>query len=121
MTMRAILTRSWWLIFPAFGMLAVRLTAERTCGDPYDLLPGITTDPKWAWPLAAIYLLAHLWMLAAYLRTVDETGTLTPAARRIRGVWGGSTIQVLLMTAVFVLEYSPVSFWRWLGASLSCR
>jgi hypothetical protein len=120
-TLRTVLMRSWWLLFPCFTGLAFRLTAERACGDPYDLLPGITADPKWAWPLAAIYLLAHLWMLAACLLTIDEAGAFAPSLRVIRRVWGPGLSKVLLMTAVFVLEYSPVSLWRWFGAGIACR
>jgi hypothetical protein len=118
---RRVLEISWWGLFPCFAVLTLRLSVERACGDPYDLLPAMTADPTWAWLLAVVYLLAHLWMLAAYLVTIDDGGSLVPSTRVIRGVWGSDVSKVLLMSAALVIEYWPVSLWRWLGTSVTCR
>jgi hypothetical protein len=48
------LDRSWWLLFPAFTALTIRLGVERACAQPYDLLPAVTSNPAWAWPLALV-------------------------------------------------------------------
>jgi hypothetical protein len=60
-------------------------------------------------------------MLAACLLTIDEAGTVAPSLRFIRQVWGPALNKVVVMAAVFVLEYSPVTLWRWLGAGIGCR
>lgn len=118
---QAMLSQTWWLLFPCFTVLTVRLVEERSCGDPYDLLPRLAADPRWAWPLAAIYLLAHLWMLAAYLLTVKGTSALMPTMREVRTLWGAETTKLLVMGSILLLEYSPVPLSRMIGSVLRCR
>jgi hypothetical protein len=112
--------RYWWVLFPCFSVLTCRLTAERMCGDPYDLLPALTSRPAWAWPIALVYVSAHVWVLAVWLLTVSRSRELVPGPRAYRVVWGADAAKLLLMLGVFVIEYSPVSLWRLLGASVRC-
>lgn len=114
------LARLWWLIFPAFTLLTIRLGAERACGQPYDLLPAVTSNPSWAWPLAAVYVLAHGWIVAAYLATAVGAGTLIPSWTRWRTLWGRQGYRVVMMMAALAIEYAPMVWWRWLGAIGLC-
>jgi hypothetical protein len=118
--LQAWLLRSWWLLFPSFTVLSVRLTTERVCGNPYDLLPALTANSRWAWPLALLYVLPHLWLLAACLLTAARAQALAPGARVFSEVWGREAWKLLLMAAVLVLEYAPISLWRLLGSALQC-
>jgi hypothetical protein len=113
------LKRSWWVIFPAFAALTVRLAAERSCGDPYDLLPVATSNPALAWPLAIVYVLAHAWIAGAYLATAERSRSLVPPIT----VWTSSAnpFQILLMLAAFAVEYAPAALWASLGAMVGCR
>ena len=115
------LRRTWWGIFPAFALLTARLAIERSCGDPYDLLPAATSHPAFAWPLAAIYVLAHGWMAAAYLVTAVRTATLAPPLRMWVSEWGRSTWAIVLMAGAMALEYAPIAFWMLIGAGAGCR
>jgi hypothetical protein len=115
-----LLAASWWFVWPASTVLIVRLLVDRACGDPYNLLPALTADPRWAWPLAFVYVLGHAWFLSGYLATVEAAGTLAPGVAAIRSVWGRHAIKLLLMAAVLLLEYSPVGLWRAVGAGIGC-
>jgi hypothetical protein len=112
---------TWWALFPMFAALTIRLAGERTCGDPYDLLPGVTGDPSWAWPLAVVYVLAHAWSIAVYLTTVSRTQTLLPPARAWRTTWGRDQVKLMLMALALVIEYAPMAAWRTLGIVIGCR
>jgi hypothetical protein len=116
-----LISRSWWIVFPLFALLAVRLAAERACGDPYDLLPGITSTPIYAWPLAAVYVAAHVWLLALYLSLVARTQQLLPSLGVIRTAFDRSVGKVFLMLIAFAVEYAPMPLWRFVGSILRCR
>ena len=111
---------AWWVLWPAFTALTVRLGVERGCGDPYDLLPAIVSNPTWAWPLALGYVAAHAWIAAVYLVTVADAGRLAPGWRAWQSVWRGDLPMVALMIASMALEYAPVSLWRLLAAAAGC-
>jgi hypothetical protein len=115
------LARSWWLVMPPFAALVARLTYERTCAAPYELLPTLTRLPLFAWMLAGLYVAAHAWVAAAYLLTVASTGALIPPPARIRELWRGRLTLVILATVLLAVEYAPVTMWRAVGHSLSCR
>lgn len=119
-TLRAGLLRSWWGLFPAFTVLSVRLAAGRACGNPSDLLPDLSSNPRWAWPLALLYVLPHVWLLGGYLLTASRAQTLAPGMRAVGDVWGRDAWKLLLMAAVLVFEYAPVSLWRLVGAAVQC-
>jgi uncharacterized membrane protein YhdT len=114
------LTRSWWVLFPCFTALTLRLVFERACRDPSDLLPALTSEPRWAWPLALAYVLAHLWVLAAYLVTVSRTQELLPRLSTFGAVWGTDRMKLVFMFAMLTIEYSPISVWRLIGTTLRC-
>jgi hypothetical protein len=108
--------RTWWVVFPCFAMLTARLAAERTCGDPYQLLAQATSRPLLGWLLAAVYVSAHWWLLAVYLVTVRRTQMLLPTIEAARTVWGNQSAKILLLLGTLILEYAPVSIWRAIGA-----
>jgi hypothetical protein len=115
-----VLGLSWWLLWPAFSVLSLRLGVERACRDPYDLLPVITSDPRWAWPLALVYVLAHIWFVAVYVITVANAQSLAPAMRSWQTCWGRDAIKIALMAVALMIEYAPVPLWKFLGSVLFC-
>jgi len=114
------LARSWWLLFPAFTVVTLRLGVERACADPYDLLPAITSNPAWAWPIALVYVLTHVWTITAYVTTTVVAGTLTPSPPDWRALWGRKVYLIVAMAAALALEYAPIALWRWIGAAGIC-
>jgi hypothetical protein len=118
--LRAGIGASWWVLYPPFTVLAIRLAFERACGDPYDLMPAIASQPKWGWPLAVVYLLAHVWLLAVYLIWVRQTGCLTPGVGVRRSLWRTTNLKIILMLGTFVIEYLPMAIWRAAGRCCLC-
>ena len=112
---------AWWFLFPPFALLTLRFTVDRACHDPYDLLSAAASTPAGAWPLAAVYVLAHLWMLTAYLMTVSRTQNLAPTGAEVRTVWHTDRLKLALMAVAFAIEYSPVRFWRLVGSYFGCH
>jgi hypothetical protein len=112
---------SWWVLFPCFTALTVALTGGRMCGDASDLLPSLTSNPGLAWPVALVYVLAHIWIVAACLLTIARTGELLPRVHQFRSLWRGDATKVFLMAAALIVEYSPTSLWRIIGAAFGCR
>ena len=108
----------WWAIAPPFAALTVALSRERACAEPYRLLPGVTADPVSAWPIALLYLAAHLWIVAAYLTTIQGTRALIPGPGGIRAVWGNASLKLLFMLVILIVEYLPMTVWRSVGAAV---
>lgn len=108
------------MLFPCFSVLVLRLTVERTCADPYDLLPALTSKPLWGWLLAIAYVTSHAWLISVYLLTAASVNSLVPSPSAFRTMWRADYVKVLLMTAVFVVEYLPITLWRFAGAALHC-
>jgi hypothetical protein len=111
---------AWWPLFPCSAALTLRLAAERICGDPYDLLPALSSQSRWAWTLATVYLLAHLWVILAYVFTVAGTGALRPSWQAVRRLWGPEQPILLSMLGVLAIEYAPIPLWRLIGTSIGC-
>ena len=111
---------TWWFLFPSFALLTLVLSFERACRDPYNLLAAAASLPGTAWGLAAMYVLAHVWIVAAYLITVARTQDLLPSARAFRDAWSTDSLKVALMAAVVAIEYCPVRLWRLVGAYFGC-
>jgi hypothetical protein len=113
--------RTWWFLFPSFALLTIVLSFERACRDPYNLLAGAASIPATALGLAAMYVLAHVWIVAAYLITVARTQDLLPSARTFRETWPtADSLKVALMAAAVATEYCPVRLWRLVGAYFGC-
>jgi hypothetical protein len=112
--------RSWWLLCPSFALLTARLAVERACGDPYDLLPAITANSRWAWPLALLYVLTHIWFVTVYLMTAAQARTLVPRIAVFREVWGRDFWKVVLMAAALLIEYAPIPLWQLAGKAFQC-
>jgi hypothetical protein len=109
--------RAWWIVFPPFAVLVGRLTYERACADPSRLLLALTSSPATAWPIALLYVVAHVWLFVVYVRVVARTNALCPSLADIFAIEGTEVVKILLMTLVLALEYSPLSLWRMIGAS----
>jgi hypothetical protein len=118
--MTAYVALAWWPLFPSFLALTCRLAIERACAEPYDLLPALTSKPAWAWTFAAVYVLAHAWLVSAYLLTVASSQSLLPRIRDWQAIWGSQFFKVWLMFLAFAIEYAPVPMWRLIGAALHC-
>jgi hypothetical protein len=114
------LGRSWWLLFPAFTALTIRLGVERACAEPYDLLPAVTSNPAWAWPLAFLYVLTHVWVAASVVTTAVAADTLLPSLGVWRTLWGREAYKLLAMVAALAVEYAPLEWWHWLGRMAIC-
>jgi hypothetical protein len=112
---RAWLTRAWWVVVPPLAVLVLRFVYERACAAPYELLHDVASQSSLAWPLAAGYLAAHCWAVAAYLYTVERAGTVGPRFRAVRELWGAHTIQLAVTVGVLAMEYAPVRWWRTIG------
>ena len=109
------LGRSWWFLFPAFSALTIRLGVERACGQPYDLLPAVASNPAWAWPLAAVYVLAHAWIAAALVSTAISAAAPIPSIAQWRASWRGESYKAPALIAALAIEYAPLEWWQWLG------
>ena len=112
--------RIWWVVFPCFAGVVVRLAIERSCGAPYDLLPAVSAKPIFAWPIALVYVSAHAWILAVYLVTVADRQILVPAASDWRAIWKSDVGKLVLMVAMFSIEYAPMLLWRLIAGGLQC-
>ncbi len=112
---------SWWVIFPCVTALVMALTGDRMCGNASDVLPALASNPGLAWPVALVYVLAHVWIVAAYLLTIDRAGEVLPPLRDFRAHWGGGATKAVLMAAALIVEHSPTSMWRLIGAVVACR
>lgn len=119
-TLRRGLAVSWWVLFPCFTALVLRLAIERTCSDPYDLLPALASNPQWGWPIAFVYVTSHLWLIAVYLRAAASANAIVPPRATFRTEWGRDYVKVVLMLLAFVLEYLPVTLWRLVGTAIHC-
>jgi hypothetical protein len=117
---QSLLGTAWWGIFPCFAALTVRLAHDRACGHLYELLPGVTSSPSGTWPLAIIYVLAHIWILTAWVLYVLRSNELFPPVNALKHAWGRDERKVLLMAAVFAIEYAPMSVWHLLGRAVGC-
>jgi hypothetical protein len=111
----------WWPLWPAFTAMVGALTIDRACRATFDLLPGASSSPVLATPLAAVYVAAHLWLGAAIVLTTTGSGDLAPSLPAIRRVWTRDTVKLILMAAVFVVDYAPMSLWRVIGGLAGCR
>jgi hypothetical protein len=114
-SIQSALTRSWWVLFPAFAVLVARLAVERTCGDPYDLLAALMPSPAIAWVLAGIYVIAHVWTISAYLVSLDRGELLPGPATMQWGKW-----KIYAMVGVLAIEYCPATLWRFVGTVTGC-
>lgn len=117
---RTALTWAWWLIVPPFAALVLRLSAERACAAPYELLPDATAIPALASMLAALYVAAHALLIASWLVTAVHADALLPPIRTIRAVWGRQTWMLFVIATLVVMEYWPVVFWRVIGRTVGC-
>jgi uncharacterized membrane protein YhdT len=111
---------TWWPVFPCFAAVTLRLVLERACADPYNLLPEATLAPGWAWLIALAYVAGHGWTIGAYLLVVSQADALLPPWRAVRSTWGNATPQLLAMLIVLIVEYAPITLWRFIGARLGC-
>jgi hypothetical protein len=65
-------------------------------------------------------VLAHVWIVGAYVLTASRTQTLVPGVRLWNEIWGADARKLVLMLAAFAIEYAPIPIWRVIGAGLKC-
>jgi hypothetical protein len=110
----------WWLEFPAFLVLVLRLSFERGCLNPYELLEPLMRRQSTALAVALVYLGAHVWLLAVLVLLARQW----PPSR---GEWleimtPERRLQLAGMAGALALEAVPRVVWVWLyhGAGM-CR
>jgi hypothetical protein len=118
---RTVLAATWWIAFPSFAALVARFSIGRTCGNADDLLGDLTSSPVRAWLIGSVYVGAHVWMLAAYLTSAATADDLLPGFRVFRAAGRTNLAKLVLMAAVFAVEYAPLTLWRGLGHVIQCR
>lgn len=110
---------SWFAVWPASALVVAAFIRERACADPYSLLPAIAARPTAAYAVAAAYVGGHVWLVAAYLVTLDWSAHLVPGPADVRRVWGARWYVPVSLLALVVLEQAPAGIWRvagrWLG------
>lgn len=109
---RTVLSRTWWAICPLFILLTARLAVDRACRDPYNLVPALAARPLAAWGMAAIYVLAHVWLLAAYLQAAVAASSLLPSIGAVQRIWGREAWKPWLLVAAMAVEYAPLALFR---------
>jgi hypothetical protein len=112
------LTWTWFGIFPLVVLIVGSFLVERACFDRYTLLPAIGTRPGAAYVVAAVYTLAHAWLVAAYAATVAHCRTVLPPLRCVRDLWHAEWFKALSMAAILALEYVPAGVWSHLAGTL---
>lgn len=119
----AFLGAVWWILLPAFAVLVGVLSLERTCADPYRLVPGVMSKPITAWSISLLYISAHAWLLAVYLHASAHASSLWPSLEQMRSVWGHGWLKIAVMLATLAVEYCPLSLWRAIGSTVPsvCR
>jgi hypothetical protein len=109
-----VLLAVWWILFPLFAILVTRFSFERGCQDPYELLQPVMQRQAGALLVAAVYVGAYAWVLAAgtvMLRRRDPALSVTD---QLRAVWGTQRWKLLAMAAVLAIEQVPRAVWQWL-------
>lgn len=110
-SVRRVLAASWWLLFPAFALLAGRLAYERGCRDPLELLPSLMNRPLVALAVAGVYLAAYLWCVTVWFHAARLTGRLIPGPRDLRAIWSGDAIKIAAFLAALAIEQLPRGVW----------
>jgi hypothetical protein len=107
---------AWWMVCPPFALLVARFSYERACLNPYELLQPIMRHQSGAVLVAAIYLAAHVWLVAAIVliaRAWDGINRREPRpvawSIDVRVV-----VRVVAMAAVIAVEQVPRAVWAWL-------
>jgi hypothetical protein len=111
---RDALAASWWGIFPLFTALVAVSLYERAALQLRELWPWLWHRPVAALFVGVIYVGAHWWCLAWYLLAVRRTQRPIPTPRDLMEECGPHAWRVVALLTVLVVEYSPVTLWRWL-------
>jgi len=111
---RDILLRVWWVVFPIFALLVSRFSYERACRNPYELLETVMHRQAAAVSIAAIYVGAHVWMVAACLITARAWDTLGSPGAELHRIWGDARLKLLAMAVALTVEQVPRAVWAWL-------
>ena len=105
------LRRTGAVLLPALAILVALFVRERACFDRYSLLPVTAAVPPAAYAVAALYLAAHVWIVAVYAVGVRRSGQLLPSFGALRAACGGSRLPAAFL-AVFGIEYVPARVWQ---------
>jgi hypothetical protein len=111
-----LLLEFWWVLFPPFTILVCRFSFERGCRDPYELLRPIMQHQAGALTVAAVYVGAYAWFLAAVLLNAriradrSVMGSFRPVGDR--HAW-----KIAAMAAALAIDNLPRALWHLLFTS----
>lgn len=111
--LRRLLGTLWWIAFPPFLIIVLRFSYERACLNPYELLQPIMQRQAAAVLVAATYLGAHAWFIAACVLTARAWDTPV-AAGRLQAIWGPERFKILAIAGALAVEQVPRAAWAWL-------
>jgi hypothetical protein len=112
--LRRFLAMVWWIEFPLMTLLVARFSYERACLDPYELLRPIMQVQAGALGIAAIYVGAYVWLVAASILSARLWHSPTAPLGQLRAIWNRDLTKVCAMAAVLGLEQVPRAVWAWL-------
>jgi hypothetical protein len=100
---KRLLALTWWAICPLCALLVARLSYERGCLDPYELLRPIMQRQIGALVVASVYIAAHVWLVAAVIAMVRGQDAWN--------TWKDERWKVIAMAAVIAVEQVPRAVW----------
>jgi hypothetical protein len=109
------LTTSWWIVTPAFAVLAIETLYERAVQGAAEPWLWMTGRPGLALAVGCLYVAAHWWCPAWYFLVV-RPGT---AGRALYDQ--EHAFKAVCLLALLAFDYSPVSLWRSVAGYLSIR
>ena len=104
----------WWIQCPLMTVLVARLSYERACLDPYELLRPIMQQQAGALGIAAVYVGAYAWLVAASILSARMWHSPAAPHSQLRAIWNQDLTKIGAMAAVLGLEQVPRAFWAWL-------
>jgi hypothetical protein len=111
----ALFTATWYVLFPAFSGLQARLSYERGCLDPHELLQSLMRRQGTAVIVAAVYVSAYAWVTARGVSLVRAGGLTATTLSRLD--WNG--LRVILMVGLIAADQIPRQAWTWFYAAVS--
>jgi hypothetical protein len=108
------LAASWWIVAPAFGLLAIETMYERAVRGVAEPWLWLTGRPGLALAVGCLYVAAHWWCPAWYFLVVRSR-----LARRISAQ--EHVFKAACLLALLAFDHSPVSLWRTVANYLGIR
>jgi hypothetical protein len=111
---KRLLALTWWVIGPPCALLVARFSYERGCLDAYELLRPVMLRQTGALLVAAVYVAAHVWLIAAAVLTARARDAALPWTSALRAAWGHDQWKVVAMAVVLAIEQVPRAVWAWI-------